>query len=737
MFIISTDKMNQQEMKQYNNDDERCVATALAKVSHWLHERLRQINNSPHNQATSLPKSLAKLTKSIKPMCLVSRVPPLSQVLKGLVQIQFLTICGMTGAVSYNYENARLFELQDICDEQWIQQRLSTLLQLREGSERTVQLPHSLRSLLRFLLQNLTLKKSVSADEIVRRLIECGPLVVDPSTGQVTYLNDQARMQQMDEVEESLHEEEQELSQWLQRLEMPLTLSQAVRSLEELIPNSESVGRHLMMLLDHPSLRCQWDNSRDEVFLLFSSYGSASRPHCFTIPVNKFPQAPTQLAPGLTLQAHQDFSSLLLLSKSEALERGIFAFGFEEPSAVQRQAIAPIVQGCDVLFQAPPTTGKSSALAISLLRIIAYEEQKRKAKGEANQRRTGPHVLVLVPTRELAQHMHQVLINIGAYLQQGALSHALVGGQSVARDISLLKREKPSIVIGTPGRLYDMMSRNAIYGPAVKVLAMDEADCFFDHASDTDKVNEICQFLIRGRPQLVLSCTTSNQNMQDWIDRRRRIWGRDRKENWPKWNRISSNEALRPSAPSSIETDGTCPFLHISMRRDEYFFPNIKHFFVNVEREEWKYETLLDLLNNLKEAQTMVFVNCRRKVDWLSDKLSSADLNFQVAGVHSEMVQQERAKVIQEFLRGTVRVLVCNDLLARGFIAIGTTLVFNYDIPQAREGYLHRSSRCGIFGRKGIVINFASSSDLTVIPELEQYFAICIEELPMHISELV
>ena len=156
----------------------------------------------------------------------------------------------------------------------------------------------------------------------------------------------------------------------------------------------------------------------------------------------------------------------------------------------------------------------------------------------------------------------------------------------------------------------------------------------------------------------------------------------------------------------------------------------IKQFFVAVEREEWKFDTLCDLYDTLTITQAVIFCNTRRKVDWLTEKMREA--NFTVSSMHGDMKQAERDTIMKEFRGGMSRVLITTDVWARGIDVQQVSLVINYDLPNNRELYIHRIGRSGRFGRKGVAINFVMNDDIRILRDIEQYYSTQIDEMPMN-----
>merc|ERR1712193_353950 len=175
--------------------------------------------------------------------------------------------------------------------------------------------------------------------------------------------------------------------------------------------------------------------------------------------------------------------------------------------------------------------------------------------------------------------------------------------------------------------------------------------------------------------------------------------------------------------------------VQILVKKEELTLEGIRQFYVSVEREEWKLDTLCDLSETLTITQAVIFCNTRRKVDWLTEKMHNRD--FTVSAMHGDMDQKERDVIMREFRSGSSRVLITTDLLARGIDVQQVSLVINYDLPTNRENYIHRIGRSGRFGRKGTAINFVTHDDVRNLREIEQFYNTQIEEMPMDVSELM
>ena len=173
----------------------------------------------------------------------------------------------------------------------------------------------------------------------------------------------------------------------------------------------------------------------------------------------------------------------------------------------------------------------------------------------------------------------------------------------------------------------------------------------------------------------------------------------------------------------------------ILVKRDELTLEGIKQFFVAVEDESFKFETLCDLYDTLTITQSVIFCNKRKKAEWLTQKMREA--NFSVSCMHGVMPQKERDAIMEEFRSGQSRVLIATDVWGRGLDVQQVSLVICYDLPQSRELYIHRIGRSGRFNRKGVAINFVANDDVRILRDIEQYYSTEINEMPMNINELL
>ncbi|KAF3660103.1 Eukaryotic initiation factor 4A-10 [Capsicum annuum] len=358
-----------------------------------------------------------------------------------------------------------------------------------------------------------------------------------------------------------------------------------------------------------------------------------------------------------------------------------FVEGFERPSAIQQRGIVPFCKGLDVIQQAQSGTGKTATFCSGVLQQLDCSILECQA-------------LVLAPTRELAQQIEKVMRALGGYL--GVKIHACVGGTSVREDKQILQ-SGVHVVVGTPGRVFDMLRRQYLRSEHIKMFVLDEADEMLSRGFK-DQIYDIFQLLPPKIQVGIFSATMSPEALEI--------------------TRKFMNKPVR-----------------ILVKRDELTLEGIKQFYVNVDKEEWKLETLCDLYETLAITQSVIFVNTRRKVDWLADKMHSH--NHTVSATHGDMDQNTRDIIMREFRSCSSRVLITTDLLARGIDVQQVSLVINYDLPTQPENYLHRIGRSGRFGRKGVAINFVTKDDERMLFDIQKFYNLLIEELPANVADFL
>lgn len=369
------------------------------------------------------------------------------------------------------------------------------------------------------------------------------------------------------------------------------------------------------------------------------------------------------------------------MNLKENLLRGVYAFGFEKPSAIQQRAIVPCCMKRDVIAQAQSGTGKTATFSVSVLQNIDESLAEVQA-------------LVMAPTRELAQQIQKVVVSLGEYM--GVKCHACIGGTNVRDDQRKLE-SGVHIVVGTPGRVNDMIQRQSLQTSAIKMFVLDEADEMLSRGFK-DQIYEVFKCMPNDVQVVLLSATMPAEVLEVT-------------------NRFM-NDPVR-----------------ILVKKEELTLEGIRQFYINIEKEDWKFETLCDLYQTVNVTQAVIFCNTRRKVDYLATQMTKE--KYTVSCMHGDMEQSERDLIMREFRSGSSRVLITTDLLARGIDVQQVSLVINYDLPSNRENYIHRIGRSGRFGRKGVAINFVSEQDQRQLKDIESFYNTQIEEMPMDIANLL
>ena len=364
------------------------------------------------------------------------------------------------------------------------------------------------------------------------------------------------------------------------------------------------------------------------------------------------------------------------------LLRGIYAYGFEQPSPIQKKAIIPILQKNDVIAQAQSGTGKTGAFTISILQSIDNTIKDTQA-------------VILSPTRELSKQIYDVVNSIGYLLKYK--SSLMIGGTSVDAQIRYCKEEKPEIVVGCPGRMYDMLTRKVLNTNTIKILCIDEADEMLSYGFK-DQIYNIFQVLHEDIQVLLFSATMSNE-LKD----------------------ISKKFMRNP--------------IELYVKQEQLSLQGIKQFYVFLLNEDEKLLSLIDIFNTISMTQCIIYCNSVDRCENLYNYMLSE--KFPVSKIHSKLSQHERQDSFDKFKKGDTRVLISTDLFSRGIDVQQVSYVINFDIPKNISTYLHRIGRSGRWGRKGVAINFITKYDKFKLNEIEQYYHTVIDELPLNFSSFL
>jgi|UniRef100_A0A6C0IDX2 translation initiation factor 4A len=385
------------------------------------------------------------------------------------------------------------------------------------------------------------------------------------------------------------------------------------------------------------------------------------------------------MASPSNLKTYETFDEMGL---NDSLLRGIYSYGYERPSKIQQLAIVPIKEGNDILAQAQSGTGKSCSFIVGSMSVIDVSLQKLQ-------------VMVLVPTQELAKQIYEVAKSLGSYLPVSCYS--ATGGTPIREDMKAIDNGV-QFIVGTPGRIFDLINRKVLRTDNIRSLIMDEADQMLEDRF----YKQVMCILEMG---------------------------------FPKTTKVALFSATMPKEVIEVADKLLQNPVRILVPPEEVTLDGIKQYCVVLEKEEWKYDVLCDIYKQLNINQAIIYCNKRQRAEWLAEKLS-AD-GYPLSCIHGEMENDERRRRMQEFRSGTIRVLISTDLLARGIDVQQVSLVINFELPMNRENYIHRIGRSGRYGRKGVAINLISSSDTKNRTEIETHYSTKMIDLPDDLSGIV
>ncbi|QOR66835.1 DEAD/DEAH box helicase [Cytobacillus suaedae] len=351
------------------------------------------------------------------------------------------------------------------------------------------------------------------------------------------------------------------------------------------------------------------------------------------------------------------------LGINEELLKSISKMGFEEATPIQAQTIPLALKRQDVIGQAQTGTGKTAAFGIPLIEKIDVNVQTIQG-------------IVIAPTRELAIQVSEELSKIGHFNRARILP--IYGGQDINRQMRALKKN-PQIIVGTPGRLIDHINRKTIRLQNVHTVVLDEADEMLNMGFIED-IESILSTVPEDRQTLLFSAT-----MPGPIQRIAERFMRD---------------------PQIVK-----------VKTKEVTVPNIEQYYVETQ-EKKKFDVLTRLLDIHSPELAIIFGRTKRRVDELSEALTLR--GYAAEGIHGDLSQAKRISVLRKFKEGSIEILVATDVAARGLDISGVTHVYNFDIPQDPESYVHRVGRTGRAGKHGIAITFVSPREMGQLKHIER-----------------
>jgi translation initiation factor 4A len=363
------------------------------------------------------------------------------------------------------------------------------------------------------------------------------------------------------------------------------------------------------------------------------------------------------------------------------LLRGIYSVGFTQPSRIQTLAIVPFMQKRDILAQAQSGTGKTGTFAIGSLARV-------------DPSRTVPQVLIISPTRELSTQIADVYTGLGSYMNIRTL--IAVGGSARNDNVAEL-RKGVHVVVGTPGRIYDLATKGLLSFRDLSSFILDEADEMLQERF-AEQIREIVKI---GLPR---TCV------------------------------VGLFSATMPPEVLEIANLLLQKPVRIVLPPEEVTLEGIKQYYVPLDKDEWKLEVLCDIYEGLSIKQALIYCNTRERAEWLYTNMTKRD--FTVSLIHGDMDAQARGDRMLEFRKGATRVMISTDLLSRGIDVQQISSVINYDIPSltSKETYIHRIGRSGRFGRKGVAISLVTPTEYRNLKQISEIYQFVIEELPSNLA---
>ena len=374
---------------------------------------------------------------------------------------------------------------------------------------------------------------------------------------------------------------------------------------------------------------------------------------------------------------YKSFDDMEFLSYD--LLKGIFEYGFKNPSRIQNLTINKIYSGRDLVAQSQSGTGKTGAFCIGALTRIDVELRR-------------PQVLILANTRELATQIHSVITDLSKHLKIHV--ELCIGGTVLENDGAYKAFNKSvlnsHILVGTPGKMDDLMQRGVFRTKTVKLLILDEADALLKN---------------------------------DFVEQIRTIFVKLTKE-----TQICIYSATYQPAILNLATEIMKDPEFVLLKQEDLSLDLIKQYKIYIGSERYKYDTLKDLYKQMYIGQCIIFVNSKGQSDDLVNMLTYD--GHSVSKIHGGLDTKTRCNILKEFRTGITRVLVSTDVLSRGIDIQQIGIVINYDMPRDRAQYIHRIGRSGRFGKIGVAINFVTFRDKMIIDDLEDHYKITIGDMP-------
>jgi ATP-dependent RNA helicase DeaD len=361
-------------------------------------------------------------------------------------------------------------------------------------------------------------------------------------------------------------------------------------------------------------------------------------------------------------------------SLNRKILKAIRELGFEEPTPIQGEAIPKVLEGRDIIGLAQTGTGKTAAFGLPMLNNLDPESEEVQG-------------LILCPTRELAIQVAEEMGKLGKYVKHRILP--VYGGQDIGRQIRALK-QKPTIIVGTPGRVIDHINRKTLRLEGIKIAVLDEADEMLDMGFLED-IETILSKTPEDKQTLLFSAT-----MPKSIEK------------------LAQKFLKNPHRISVVSKQTTAP--------------QISQYYIELD-EHQKFDVLCRLLDMEGTTSAIIFGRTKRRVDQLSEALTKR--GYLAEGLHGDLSQAQRDAVMKKFRNNQIEILVATDVAARGLDVTGVTHVFNFDLPQNSDSYVHRIGRTGRAGNIGKAFTFVTYREIAHLHYIESMVKTKIQKLPI------
>jgi superfamily II DNA/RNA helicase len=386
---------------------------------------------------------------------------------------------------------------------------------------------------------------------------------------------------------------------------------------------------------------------------------------------------------------NNNFDNLIIYDK---LLKGVYLYGYTSPSKIQIKGISSINTGNDCILQSQSGTGKTATYLLGVMNRLDVTNNNI-CQG-----------IIITPTRELTNQVYEVALCLSKFTDFKIVK--CTGGTNINDNKNDLKES--NLIIGTLGRLYHMITEKKIYLDKLKFIVLDEAD-------------------------EILSDGISDK-LQDFFNKSLNLKNNNKEEK-------SNIQVIFISATMSLNVFNaskkfTFEPIKILLKNTEIIVDLISQFYLDIEIEDQKFDTLLDLYNLISTSQAIIFCNTIRKVECLETRLK--ENNFAITAICSNMTQYDRDEIVKNFRSGDTRILLTTDLLSRGIDIPHVNMVINYDLPPNKETYIHRIGRCGRFDKKGVAISLVKTQDpidIKIFNKLKHFYKMNISEMPDSIDK--